>query len=127
MQTSVPRQNDRKEAKQMATEIEILGHKAKIERVSGQLKLEPWHKEDQLAVWLSFDKAVGSVLSFAVHLPVKKYDREEFLYNIQRRGEEELKLILERHEKDSQERKDQQERQAVIDAAAAEVQRLFVD
>lgn len=109
----------------MAMEIEILGHKAKIERVSGQVKLEPWYKEDQLVVWISFDEAVDSVLSFATYLPVKKYDREEFLYNVRRRGEEELKRILEKDEKKRRELKDTQDRQAAVDAVAAEAQSLI--
>ncbi len=109
----------------MATEVEILGHKAKIERVSGQVKQEPWHKEDQLVVWLAFDEAVGSVLSFAVLLPVKKYEREEFLYNVRRRGEEELQRILEKNGKEKREMRERDERQKSLDAVAAEVQSLI--
>ena len=107
----------------MAIEIEILGHKAKIDRVSGQERLEPWHKEDQLVVWLEFDEAVGSVLSFAVLLPAKKYaDRAEFLYNVRRRGEEELTRVLERHEKEKREGQERNERKAALDALAASAQ-----
>lgn len=109
----------------MATEIEILGHKAKIERVSGQVKDGLHWKEDQLVVWLSFDEAVGSVLSFATYLPVKQYEREEFLYNVRRRGEEDLKRILERHEKDKRETQERDERKAAVDAVAAEAQKLI--
>ena len=109
----------------MATEVEILGHKAKIERITGQPKKEPWWKEDQLVVWLSFDEAVGSVLSFATYLPVKKYERDEFLYNVRRRGEEDLRRILEKHEKEKREREEREQRQAAVDAVAAEAQRLI--
>ena len=110
----------------MATEVEILGHKAKIERVSGQAKLEPWQKEDQLVVWLEFDEAVGSVLSFATYLPAKKYaDRAEFLYNVRRRGEEDLKRILAKHEEEKREMQERNERKAALDAVAAEAQRLI--
>ena len=109
----------------MATEVEILGHKAKIERVTGQVKDGLHWKEDQLIVWLAFDEAVGSVLSFATYLPVEKYERDEFLYNVRRRGEEDLKLILERHEKEKKEREERERRQAALDAVAAEAQRLI--
>ena len=109
----------------MATEVEILGYKATIERISGQEKLEPWHKEEKLVVWLSFDEAVGSVLSFAVLLPVKKYEREEFLYNVRRRGEEELQLILERHAKVKREMAERNERKKALDDMAAEAQSLI--
>ena len=106
-------------------EIEILGHKAKIERVSGQEKLEPWHNEEKLIVWLAFDEAVGSTISFAVLLPVKKYERDEFLYNVRRRGEESLKLILEREEKARRERDERDERKAALDVMVANAQRLI--
>ncbi len=106
-------------------EIEILGHKAKIERVSSQLRDGLHWKEDQLIVWLSFDEAVDSVLSFAIYLPVKKYERDEFLYNVRRRGEEDLKRILERHERENREMQERDERQKALDAVAAEAQRLI--
>ena len=109
----------------MATEVEILGHKARIESVRGQERLEPWWKEDQLVVWLAFDEAVGSTLSFAVYLPVKKYDRAEFLYNVQRRGEETLRRILVKDEKEKREMQERDEQQKALDAVAAEVQRLI--
>ena len=109
----------------MATYVEVLGHKAKIERVSGQEKLEPWWKEEQLVVWLSLDPAVGNILSFAVLLPVKKYEREEFLYNVRRRAEEQLTLSLEKHEKEKREMAERDERKKALDAVAAEVQSLI--
>jgi len=109
----------------MATEVEILGHKAKIEWVSGQAKDDLHWKEDQLVVWLAFDEAVGSVLSFATYLPVKKYEREEFLYNVRRRGEEDLKRILEGHEKEKREIEYREQRKAAVDAVAAEAQSLI--
>ena len=110
----------------MTTELEILGHKAKIESITGQAKDDLRWKEDQLVVWLSFDEAVGSVLSFATYLPAKKYaDRDEFLYNVRRRGGEALKRILERHEEEKREREERDERKAAVDALAAEAQSLL--
>ncbi len=110
----------------MNKEIEIMGHKAKIGRVTGQAKDDLYWKEDQLVVWLAFDEAVGSVLSFAIYLPVKKYaDQAEFLYNVRRRGEEELKRILECDERKQRERQERDERQKALDAVAAEAQSLI--
>ena len=110
----------------MATEVEILGHKAKIERITGQAKAPSSEGHDRLVVWLSFDEAVGSVLSFATYLPAKKYaDRDEFLYNVRQRGEEALKRILERNEQEKREMQEKDERQKVLDAVVAEVQRLI--
>ena len=109
----------------MATEIEILGHKAKIGSVTAALKDELFRKEDQLAVYLSFDESVDSVLGFYTYLPVKKYERDEFLYNVRRRGEEDLKRILEKQEQGRKERKEKDERQKALDAVAAEAQSLI--
>ena len=109
----------------MATEVEILGHKAKIGSVTAQLKDELSRKEDRLVVYLSFDESVDSVLGFYTYLPVKKYERDEFLYNVRRRGEEDLKRILETHEKEKREREYREQKQAAIDAVAAEAQSLI--
>ena len=107
------------------TEIEILGHKAKIERVSGQVKDGLHWKENQLVVWLTFDEPVVVVSSLAVSLPVKKYEREEFLYNVVRRGGEELKRILAKLEEEKREIDERQESQKALDAIAAEAQSLL--
>ncbi|MBA7716131.1 hypothetical protein ES703_125196 [subsurface metagenome] len=109
----------------MATEVEILGHKAKIERVYGQVKMLPFHPEEKLVVWLEFDEAVGGTLSFAVEIPVKKYEREEFIYNVRRRGEEGLQRIMDRQAGEDRERQERDERQAALDALAAEAQSLI--
>ncbi|MBA7666057.1 hypothetical protein ES703_74132 [subsurface metagenome] len=106
-------------------EIEIMGHKAKIERVSGQEKLKPWHPQEMLVVWIAFDEAVAGTMSFAVSLPAKKYERDEFLYNVRRRGEEQFKLILEKHEREERAMEERQERKKALDAMVAEAQSLI--
>ncbi len=108
----------------MATEVEILGHKAKIEKVTGQAKMEPW-EEDRLVVWVSFDEPVDGITSFAISLPVKKYERDEFLYNVRRRGEKELKRLLAKDQKEKLELEDKRQRQAAVEAVAAEAQSLI--
>ena len=114
----------------MAIEVEILGHKAKIESISSQLGSSPLSfssvKEDQLVVWLAFDEAVGSVLSFAVQLPAKKYaDQAEFLYNVRRRGEKELKSLLESDATRHRINEEKEKRKKALDALAAEAQSLI--
>jgi len=110
----------------MPTEVELLGHKATIEKVFSQPRLEPWYKEDQLAVWIHFDEPVDGIVSFPVLLPAKKYaDREEFLYNVCRRGEKELGRALMSQALERKERKDKAERKAAVDALAAEAQSLI--
>lgn len=109
----------------MATEVEIMGHKAKIESVAGQVKDDLFWNEDKLVVWLRFDEAVVSILSFPTYLPAKKYaDRDEFLYNVRRRGEEDLKRMLESDEIKKKQRQELADRQKALDAVAAEAQSL---
>ena len=111
----------------MATEIEILGCKAKIVRVSSQVRDGLHRKGDKLVVWLSFDKPVVVVSSFAVLLPVKKYKRDEFLDNVLRLGCEELKRIVAKHDEVKREREGEYEepRKVAVDAMAAEAQSLI--
>ncbi|GAI84624.1 unnamed protein product [marine sediment metagenome] len=46
-------------------EIEILGHKAKIDYVSARQADGIWHKEDFLMVSLTFDEAVEGTIGFS--------------------------------------------------------------
>jgi len=111
----------------MATEVEILGHKAKIERITGQSKDDLRWKENRLVVWLTFDEPVVVVSSFAVVLPVRKYKRDEFLRDVLRLGCEELKRIVAKHDAVKREREGEYEepRNAAVDAMAAEAQKLI--
>ena len=109
---------------QKAIEIEILGHKAKIESIRGQRLLEDWDK-DQLIVRVTFAEAVGGILSFGVYLPAKTYDRAEFLYNVQLRGEETLRCLLAENAEAERRRQEREGRQKSLDAVAAEAVCLF--
>lgn len=106
-------------------EVEILGHRAKVERITGQTKLYPWFVREQLVVWLSLEEAVGNTLSFTVHLPAKKYaNRAELSYNIRRRGEETLTRILKSDKQEAAKAQNESERQKALAALAAEAWKL---
>ncbi len=113
----------------MPTEVEILGYKAMIKSVFGQAKedqLFSQRKEDQLAVWIHFDEPVDGIISFPVLIPAKKYaDREEFLYNVRKRGEKALGRMLMSQALERKERKDKAERKAAVDALAAQAEKLI--
>lgn len=111
-------------------EIEIVVHKAeggirrflgKIDSVSSRQADGIWYKEDFLMVSLSFDEAVESLLGFAVHLPVKRYGREEFLAKVKAEAEDILPKLLERDREEREKRKREQEKQEALDAIVNEI------
>lgn len=79
-------------AKEVA--VEILGHKAHIESISGFPADPPWFPEDRIRVWLDFEKPAGSTLGFGVTLPVRIYTRDEFLAAVRMEGEHRLMVEL---------------------------------
>jgi len=102
-------------------ELEIMGHKAKIDYVSARLADGIWNKEDFLMVSISFDEAVDSILGFAVKLPAKRYGKNEFLIAVKAEAENELPKILERNREERERRKREQERQQALDAVVNEI------
>lgn len=74
--------------------VEILGNKAHIESVTGRAADKTWRPEDAIQVWLGFEEAVGSILSFGINLTVREYTRDEFLKAVQQEGEHTLKRML---------------------------------
>lgn len=63
--------------------------------------LFPWPEENAINVWLSFDEAVGSCLSFAVSIEAKDYTEELFLDTVRVKAETALTEII---KKDSHDR-----------------------
>jgi hypothetical protein len=64
----------------MNEEIELLGYKGRITRISFKQKLKPWHPEDELAAYIEFDEPQPEgILSMGVAVPVKDYSRKELL------------------------------------------------
>ena len=92
-------------------EIEVLGHKTKIDFVSARQADGIWYKEDFLMVSLTFDEAVDGLLGFAVNLPVKRYEKDEFLAKVKAAAEVKLPKILEKHRQEREMHKREKERQ----------------
>lgn len=101
--------------------IDILGHKAEIDFVSARQADELWYKEDFLLVTLRFEEAVESTLGFAVHLPVKRYGREEFLAKVKAEAEITLPLLLDGVRETGAKRKYSQEKQEELDGIVDEI------
>lgn len=75
-------------------EVTLGYHKAIIEHIFPQPKLEPWYKEDMLVVWLRPIPPVDGLLSFAILVPVKDYTSEEFIKTVETIGSAKLGLTL---------------------------------
>jgi len=102
-------------------EIEIMGHKAKIDFVSARQADGIWYKEDFLMVGISFDEAVDGTLGFAVRLPVKVYGRDEFVALVKEEAEKTLPELLQKHRQESDKRKREQEKQEALDLVVGEI------
>ena len=90
--------------------IEVMGHKAIIDFVSARQADEIWYKEDFLMASISFDEAVDSTLGFAVHLPVKRYEKDEFIAAVKAEAEVTLPKRLEKHRQEGEKRRREQEK-----------------
>ena len=97
------------------TEVELLGHKAHIEIMGARLADGIWHKEDCITVWLAFDEAVGSILSFAIEIPAVSYTSSAFLRRAVQEGEEQLKSMLKKDEENRRKRQAEAIRQKELD------------
>ncbi|MBA7624747.1 hypothetical protein ES703_32159 [subsurface metagenome] len=102
-------------------EIEILGRKAKIDSVSARQADGIWYKEDFLMVSISFDEAVGSTLGFGVNLPVKRYEKDEFIARVKAEAENTLPKLLEKHRQEKDKWKREQEKQEALDLVVGEI------
>jgi len=74
--------------------IKLLEYEAEVEWISPQQALLPWHPEDTIAVWFTFEKSVGSTKSFAIAIEAKDYTKQEFIQIIQVKGENALLDII---------------------------------
>ncbi len=83
-----------------------VSYEAGIERITAHASdsRSPWHHEDRLEVWLTFEKSEGkypgSTLGFGVTLPVKDYKTDELLKLIKTEGERELEEFQVKADKD---------------------------
>jgi len=102
-------------------EIEIMGHKAKIDSVSDRQADGIWYKEDFLMVGISFEEAVGSLLGFGVNLPVKRYGKDEFLAKVKAQAEATLPKLLEKHNQEIEKQKLRKEIQEGLDLVVGEI------
>lgn len=105
--------------------VDILGHKAHIESVTGRLADPPWWPEDRIQVWLDFEKPAGSTLGFGVNLPVRSYTQDEFLAAVRMEGEHRLMVELEGDRTKRELRESKEQKQKELDKIAWEIKALI--
>jgi len=100
-------------------EVEIKGYKAKIGDIHGRVGYPP--QQDEICVFLDFDKAIEGTSGFYIKLPARPYARDEFLSAVLEEGETVLTNILEQKSKIKEEEKRRGKRQRILDAIVAEI------
>lgn len=104
--------------------VVLMGHEATM-KISGRAA-DPrthWQQDGKIIVWLSFNEAVGGILSFAVELPAKEYKADEFLKLVQRKGEHKLRESLDKGEKDQFYYQAKEARQKELDELASRIEK----
>jgi len=102
-------------------EIEIMGHKAKIDSGSARQADGIWYKEDFLMVGISFEEAVDSLFGFGVYLPVKRYEKDEFIVGVKAQAEATLPKLLEANNQEREKQKLRKEIQEALDLVVGEI------
>lgn len=103
--------------------VDIFGHKAQIEYISGRLGPPGYKIDDQIRVGLLFNEPVGSTAGFGVSLPVKSYTVAEFLEAVRLEGEKRLQAAIEQDQFRREEHKLEKER---LDALHEKVEEIKV-
>ena len=102
-------------------EIELLGHKAKVERIGWEPALEPWYKEDQITAWLKLDEPVDGTIGFGVTLPSRDYTEEEFKAEVKSVGEEHLNHWIKERKVKAAEDEIREEKRKVMNKRVADL------
>lgn len=103
-------------------EIELLGHKGKIDSVFARPVNPPWSQSEKIFVSIDFtDEPFDSIIGTAVELPVADYDSVSLIKALKEHGEPQLKETLARHLKESDTAEKSHERQIELDAVADKV------
>lgn len=105
-------------------DIEILGHKGKITRVSSQPAHPPWFKEE-IVVWISFDESVEGLQALGTTIPVSEYSKAGFMEVVKEAGERDLPRTLESHRKEREDIRAKVQRREEIDALVKRIETML--
>lgn len=104
-------------------EIEILGHKAKIVSVRGQLANGVFYAEDTFQVQIECpDAPFGSTIGFFVELPVGNYGPQEFIQAVKDGAEKKAQEMMAKDKTDLKKRDATKRRQADLDSIASQIE-----
>ena len=102
-------------------EIELLGHKAEVDVISWRPAYEPWHKDDEITVWLKLDESVEATSGFGISLPLQDYTEEEFKAEVKKVGEERLRYLIEKHQAEAAEHKKKEKKRKSMNKTVADL------
>lgn len=102
-------------------EIGIMGRAVKIMDVKAVQAGFIWPRQDLLMMYLSCSEVGQPAFGFVVHLPVKRYGKEEFLAKVKAEAEDGLSELLELDEEERERWMRGQERQEELDALVDEI------
>lgn len=94
-------------------------YEAEIEEMFPQSAYPPWHPRGMINVWLKFDEAVGSCLSFAVSIEPRDYTRELFLDTVRVLAEATLTEIISKDIKAKEEDQKREESRKALNKITA--------
>ncbi len=101
--------------------IELLGRKAKISEIWGA-PADTFRKGDELTVYFEFDRPHENdmpVTGFAIAIPAKEYESDEFLKLVRERGEWRLTELIKESAIEKEKRQRQSEAQKRLNQLAA--------
>ena len=108
-------------------EIEILGHKAKIVSVRGEIADGVFYKEDSFQVQIQCDEGqgFGSTIGFFVELPVENYGSQEFIQAVIKGAEKKVPEMLARDEEAHAKREATKKRQGDLNSIASQIETMI--
>jgi len=108
-------------------EIEILGHKASIVSVQGQLADGIWYKEDLFMVQINCaeGEGFGRTIGFFVSLPIKNYGPQEFIQAVKEAAEKKVPEMMAKDALDHERLEATKRRQADLDSIASQIENLL--
>lgn len=105
--------------------IEVLGYKVTIKSIHGGRADGIWHKQDHLAIQLSFEPHVGNVVTAFIELPVENYGKDEFIKAVRDKLENWIPEMEAEYHKCQEKRRFEAKRREDLDSLAAQIERMI--
>lgn len=112
---------------EMNVEMELLGFKGKLKRITTAPANPPFLNEDFLLAVVEFEKPYPvAIIETWFHIPVRDYSKDELLATVKKSGEQQLAASIEKHEKDWAKREADEQHKKELDALAQSIEQKFI-